>query len=166
MIIAEEEKIMAQTFENLEKYQGCSQELIEQAVRQATDIVKGNLKDFTDFFQSPNTKQGFYWQTENAEWTTGFWTGVVWLAYELTNDEEFKKTGEIHVNSFLRSEEHTSELQSRPHISYAVFCIVFPLLRHINFAETKREKRLQYWQPITCLPDTEKTESLFRHGEM
>ena len=101
MIIAEEEKIMAQTFENLEKYQGCSQELIEQAVRQATDIVKGNLKDFTDFFQSPNTKQGFYWQTENAEWTTGFWTGVVWLAYELTNDEEFKKTGEIHVNSFL-----------------------------------------------------------------
>ena len=50
--MAKEEKIMAQTFENLEKYQGCSQELIEQAVCQATDIVKGNLKDFTDFFQS------------------------------------------------------------------------------------------------------------------
>ena len=92
---------MAQTFETLEKYQGCSQELIEQAVCQATDIVKGNLKDFTDFFQSPNTKQGFYWQTENVEWTTGFWTGVVWLAYELTKDDEFKKTGEVHVDSFL-----------------------------------------------------------------
>ena len=50
MIMAKEEKIMAQTFETLEKYQGCSQELIEQAVCQATDIVKGNLKDFTDFF--------------------------------------------------------------------------------------------------------------------
>ena len=101
MIMAKEEKIMAQTFETLEKYQGCSQELIEQAVCQATDIVKGNLKDFTDFFQSPNTKQGFYWQTENVEWTTGFWTGVVWLAYELTKDDEFKKTGEVHVDSFL-----------------------------------------------------------------
>ena len=92
---------MAQTFENLEKYQGCSQEMLEQAVHQATDIVKGNLKDFTDFFQSPNTEKGFYWQTENVEWTTGFWTGVVWLAYELTKDEAFKKTGEIHVDSFL-----------------------------------------------------------------
>lgn len=92
---------MAQTFENLEKYQGCSQEMLEQAVHQATDIVKGNLKDFTDFFQSPNTEKGFYWQTENVEWTTGFWTGVVWLAYELTKDETFKKTGEIHVDSFL-----------------------------------------------------------------
>ena len=92
---------MAQTFENLEKYQGCSQEMIEQAVHQATAIVKGNLKDFTDFFQSPNTENGFYWQTENVEWTTGFWTGVVWLAYELTKDEEFKKTGEVHVDSFL-----------------------------------------------------------------
>lgn len=48
---------MAQTFENLEKYQGCSQEMLEQAVHQATDIVKGNLKDFTDFFQSPNTEK-------------------------------------------------------------------------------------------------------------
>ena len=25
--------------------------------------------------------------------------------------------------SKIRSEEHTSELQSRPHISYAVFCL-------------------------------------------
>ena len=71
-----------------------------QFVRQQI-IVKRKFKRFYRFFQSPNTKQGFYWQTENVEWTTGFWTGVVWLAYELTNDEEFKKTGEIHVNSFL-----------------------------------------------------------------
>ena len=31
----------------------------------------------------------------NTEWTNGFWTGEVWLAYELTKDEEFKKTGAI-----------------------------------------------------------------------
>lgn len=48
---------MAQTFENLEKYQGCSQEMLEQAVHQATDIVKGNLKDFTDFFSLPRRKR-------------------------------------------------------------------------------------------------------------
>ena len=92
---------MAQTFENLQKYPGTSEDMIQKAIAQATEIVKGNLADFTDFFQSPNTENGFYWQTENVEWTTGFWTGVVWLAYELTKDEAFKKTGEIHVDSFL-----------------------------------------------------------------
>ena len=29
----------------------------------------------------------------------------------------------IRLPSSMRSEEHTSELQSRPHISYAVFCL-------------------------------------------
>ena len=29
----------------------------------------------------------------------------------------------VLVLSSARSEEHTSELQSRPHISYAVFCL-------------------------------------------
>ena len=86
---------MAQTFESLAQYEGCSEELIEQAIDWATKIAKANLEDFTSHFQSPNTKDGFYWKTENVEWTTGFWTGVVWLAYELTKDEDFKKTGEI-----------------------------------------------------------------------
>ena len=31
--------------------------------------------------------------------------------------------GEAEMWSIGRSEEHTSELQSRPHISYAVFCL-------------------------------------------
>ena len=29
----------------------------------------------------------------------------------------------VRYQSNVRSEEHTSELQSRPHISYAVFCL-------------------------------------------
>ena len=92
---------MAQTFETLRKYPGTSEKMLQKAIEQATKIVKGNLGDFTESFQSPNTENGFYWPTENVEWTTGFWTGVVWLAYELTKDEAFRKTGEIHVESFL-----------------------------------------------------------------
>ena len=38
--------------------------------------------------------------------------------------EEFKsQLPDDEVCDYLRSEEHTSELQSRPHISYAVFCL-------------------------------------------
>ena len=35
-------------------------------------------------------------------------------------------------NAPLRSEEHTSELQSRPHISYAVFCLKKKKKTHKN----------------------------------
>ena len=33
------------------------------------------------------------------------------------------KINQASENANCRSEEHTSELQSRPHISYAVFCL-------------------------------------------
>ena len=63
---------MAQTFETLRKYPGTSEKMLQKAIEQATKIVKGNLGDFTESFQSPNTENGFYWPTENVEWTTGF----------------------------------------------------------------------------------------------
>ena len=36
-----------------------------------------------------------------------------------------------HIVLSIRSEEHTSELQSRPHISYAVFCLKKKRQTHI-----------------------------------
>ena len=55
-------------------------------------------------------------------------------AYSVLNDPEKKKLydqygmaafeeGFSEEQARHRSEEHTSELQSRPHISYAVFCL-------------------------------------------
>ena len=37
--------------------------------------------------------------------------------------EEAQDAADLADKSDARSEEHTSELQSRPHISYAVFCL-------------------------------------------
>ena len=34
-------------------------------------------------------------------WHNGFWTGMLWLAYELTGDEKYKKLALGHVPSFL-----------------------------------------------------------------
>ncbi len=92
---------MAQTFETIKKYPSTSEQSLKDAMNQAVKIARSNLKDFTYKFQSPNTFHGFYEQTENVEWTTGFWTGVLWLAYENTGDEAFRKAAEVHVDSFL-----------------------------------------------------------------
>ena len=40
-----------------------------------------------------------------------------------------------------RSEEHTSELQSRPHISYAVFCLKKKKKKNNKKKKEKRKKK-------------------------
>jgi unsaturated chondroitin disaccharide hydrolase len=60
-----------------------------------------NLKDFTYQFQNAYSVNGFYQPIENDYWTTGFWTGEIWLSYEFCQDERLRKAGEIQIDSFL-----------------------------------------------------------------
>ena len=90
-----------QTIEKLLTYPEITDAEVEELLQKASEIVIGNLDDFTESFQRANSVNGFYEKIPNASWTTGFWTGEIWLAYEKTRDERLKKTGDIHVQSFL-----------------------------------------------------------------
>lgn len=72
------------------------------AFKEAEEIVLRNLADFTTSFPYSHSEEGYYRQSDNVEWTTGFWTGVLWLCYENSNNEEFKKAAEIQVDSFYK----------------------------------------------------------------
>ncbi len=80
-------------------------ELTDKECREAMDLaveqVKNNLKEFTGSFKKAYSEHGFYQPTPNVNWTTGFWTGQIWLAYEWCNGEELKKAGKIQAKSFL-----------------------------------------------------------------
>ena len=65
----------------------------------ASQILK-NLPEFTDKFQAANSKNLFYQPIENRDWTNGFWTGEIWLAYEFTGDERLKEAALIQCDSF------------------------------------------------------------------
>lgn len=93
---------MAQTFEQIRKYPGTDSTMRKNALDGAVKLVKENLNTFTNQFQSSNSFDGFYQPTDNVEWTTGFWTGVIWLAYEHTGDEAFKEAALVQVDSFLK----------------------------------------------------------------
>ena len=147
----------------LESIRGLRKKMLQKAIEQATKIVKGNLGDFTESFQSPNTENGFYWPTENVEWTTGFWTGVVWLAYELTKDEAFRKTGEIHVESFL------NRIEKKIDVNYhdMDFYTAFPVLRHTKLCgNEKGQEGCCYGGRPPFDQIQGKRENLFRHGAM
>ncbi len=97
---------MAQTFETVMGYPAADERMVREAMDEAVRIVRADLPAFTDHFPSSNSFDGFYEATENVEWTTGFWTGAVWLAYEYTKDEAFKEAALVQVESFLNRIEN------------------------------------------------------------
>jgi len=151
---------MAQTLEQIKKYPGLEEGMVQKALDDAVKIVKENLTIFTDKFQSSNSFDGFYEATENVEWTTGFWTGVIWLAYEHTGDEAFKKAANVQVESFLNRIENKIDVNHHDMgFLYSLSCVAAykltgnehakkaALLAADHLAERYRErgKFLQAW---------------------
>lgn len=115
---------MAQIFESLSRYPGTTEAQRKMAMDQAVYIVRHNLEKFTDKFQSSNSFGGFYEPTDNVEWTTGFWTGVIWLAYEYTGEAVLKEAGDIQVVSFLeRIREKVDVNHHDMGFSYSLSCV-------------------------------------------
>lgn len=62
--------------------------------------IDRTLPQFIDHFPAPASESGVYAPIDNVEWTNGFWTGMLWLAWELTCRPIYRETAERHVLSF------------------------------------------------------------------
>lgn len=80
-------------------------EITKEEIKAALDFCTGQilkvLPDFTYKFQNAFSENGFYRPIDNTEWTNGFWTGELWLAYEYSSDERLMKAARIQIDSFL-----------------------------------------------------------------
>ncbi len=89
--------------ENKEKYSyfRISREKLEYALSEAVKKIDFALEGFGDKFPDASSKNNVYPTIENDNgWTTGFWTGVLWHAYELTGKEKYKEVALRQVTSF------------------------------------------------------------------
>ena len=85
---------------------------VEGALDQAAKLVIRNLPEFTEYFPKAYSENGFYAATPNVDWTTGFWTGEVWLAYEHTGRGELLQAGRVQMDSFLERIESKREVET------------------------------------------------------
>lgn len=98
--------------EKLEQKPEITDSEVEAVLDAASAQVIRNLPEFTHCFQKAYSENGFYQPTENRDWTTGFWTGEIWLAYEHTKNPALKEAGEIQMKDFLNRIEEKIDVET------------------------------------------------------
>lgn len=96
---------------------------IEKELDWICQKLKTNLERYQDKFPSAEATNGKYRLKNNDDWTNGFWTGMLWMAYEYTQDETFKKAALDQVKSFERRLKENVVLEHHD----LGFCIVYLL---------------------------------------
>lgn len=83
--------------------------MIQTATAAALTTVDRNLQAFVDTYPADATENGRYPvrrarhgypEGSHTGWTTGFWAGQLWLAYDLTQDAKYREAGDIQIERF------------------------------------------------------------------
>lgn len=78
-----------------------NQEQINNAIKYTCNQVKKGIDSgFDKIYPMANSTNNIYHATGNICWTTGFWTGMIWLAYQFTGDERFRDTAVWQSHDF------------------------------------------------------------------
>jgi unsaturated chondroitin disaccharide hydrolase len=79
---------------------------INAAITTALARMRARLPRFVDRFPAPASIDGVYPAIANVEWTNGFWTGMLWLGYQLCGEVAFRAAAQTQVRSFKHRVEH------------------------------------------------------------
>lgn len=92
-----------------EKYSAfeLKREKLEYALAEALKKIDFAIVDLKGKFPDHASVNNVYPAVENNYgWNNGFWTGILWHAFELTGDEKYKAAALGHVPSFLHRIEN------------------------------------------------------------
>ncbi len=96
--------VKTEKIKNMAKYSVEPEFSMESAERAVAFIIRKideSLDTFTDFFPDYGRGQR-YGQIDNVLWTSSFWTGMLWLAYEMTGEAKYRQVAQHHTLSFKK----------------------------------------------------------------
>lgn len=94
---------------NIERYSkrpNINLELIYDQINFVLKKINDNIKEFGIKFPEATSKNKRYGVTDNVDWTSSFWTGMLWLAYEVSGDIKYKNVAKSHLESFKQRIEN------------------------------------------------------------
>lgn len=74
---------------------------VDAAIGRVLERIDRALPSFVERFPAPSSDGLMYPAIDNTEWTNGFWTGILWLAWELTGAQRYRDAAEAQVRSFV-----------------------------------------------------------------
>ena len=78
-------------------------EKLEYALSEALKKIDYGIEMHKGLFPQEFSKNNVYETVENrGGWGNGFWTGMIWHAYELTGDEKYKEAALGHIPSWTK----------------------------------------------------------------
>lgn len=77
-------------------------EKLDAILAAVLDRIDRSLDLFTDAFPTPSSQDGVYGAMDNTEWTNGFWTGMLWLAYEASGQARYREVAQRQVRGFKK----------------------------------------------------------------
>lgn len=99
------------------------------AVAAALRTIDANIVEFGDRYPGDTTVRDRYRLRPNAGanlgWTTSFWPGMLWLAFELTGDEAYRRAAAAHVRSYTERVDRRIDLDTHDlGFLYHLACVV------------------------------------------
>ncbi|ALR78053.1 glycoside hydrolase family 88 protein [[Enterobacter] lignolyticus] len=73
---------------------------LDAALERVMRRLDKNIIAFGDRFPGEACENGVWPRTDNVEWTTSFWPGQLWLAWEMTGEVRYAEAAERYLPSF------------------------------------------------------------------
>lgn len=86
---------------SLKNHEEITIEQAKEAIYYSINQTKAAMESLEDDFKIDNSESNFYTKVQDKNsWTEGFYTGEIWMAYEMTGNPVFKELALNHVNKF------------------------------------------------------------------
>ncbi len=72
----------------------------QKAMHFAVEKTRTNIPSFRTAWPAPASKNNIYPAITNTEWTSSFWTGMLWLSWEKTGESLFRDAAEGQLADF------------------------------------------------------------------
>ena len=99
-------KVNDVAIEKPERFSGetlMTKEVLEEAIQNALKKVEQLYQELGTNFPSHASENNVYQPVNNTTgWNTGFWCGILWLAYEASGDEKYRTMAESLLPSFYK----------------------------------------------------------------
>ena len=84
------------------RFEARSFEYYHQAIEDILNKIDGNLGTFQDKIPAPASRNLVYEAIDNIYWTSSFWSGMLWLAYEITGEAKYRRVAEAQLQLHRR----------------------------------------------------------------